>query len=211
VCPGEAHYQFPTGVVDKCGTCLGGPAPYTYVDTRDACGVCGGNTKRKADCTVGANGCPLVKPTAKILSFETRLVEKASLLRTRYLADVRRSKLNKCAISFSDANKLVTSAFNAIKSKSASVFREGIEVCTGSCVTISYAHEVQALEPYFKTLGAEASKAAKLVQQCYKARGIAPQNQSDGLNRTTQTVATVRTGLSNLIRECRKTNVCKKP
>lgn len=211
LCPGEANYQFPHGVMDKCGTCIGGPPPYTYVDKRDACGVCGGTTAKKADCTVGANGCPLVKPTAKILSFETRLVEKAGLLRTRYQADVRRAKVKKCPLSFADANKRVASAFGTIKSKSESVFREGIEVCSGSCVTVSYADDVKALKPHFKTLEVEASKAASLVKQCYKQLGIFHDNQGASASGTARTVAAVRTELGNLMRECRKTNVCKKP
>lgn len=209
VCPGETNYQFPGGVLDKCGTCVSGPTPYTYTDTRDVCGVCGGTTKKRTACTVGANGCPLVKPTAKILGFEKSLVEKASLLRNRYQSDVRRAKLNKCSISFAAANKRVTSAFSTIKTSSESVFRQGVEVCKGSCVTVSYANEVKALEPYFKILEVEASKSAKAVQQCYKKLGINKETQGGTPGETARTVAAVRAGLGNLIRECRKTNVCK--
>jgi hypothetical protein len=211
LCPSEPLYQFPSGSVDKCGTCLGGPPLYTYVDKRDACGVCGGKATQKKNCTIGPNGCPLVKPTAKILGFEKSLIEKASLLRGRYQSDLRRSKAKKCSISFAESNKRVAAAFNAIKSSSQSIFGAGIEVCQGSCVTVSYASEVKALTPYFKTLENEASTAAKLVQQCYKKLGINKETQGASPGETDRTVAAVRAGLGNLIRECRKTNVCKKP
>lgn len=208
LCPGESFYQYPTGATDKCGSCLGGPAPYTYVDRRDICGVCDGKTTKKKDCTVGVNGCPLVKPTAKILGFEKSLVEKATLLRTRYQADVRRGQVNKCGIVFGPSNKRVTKAFNKIKASAQAVFREGIEVCQGSCVTISYANEVQALTPQFRVLEAEASLAAKQVMTCYKKRRI-PRGTGGSNGSTSQTVASVRTGLNNLIEECRNTSVCK--
>jgi len=208
LCPGETFYQYPTGVTDKCGSCLGGPTPYTYVDRRDICGVCDGKTTRKQDCTVGVNGCPLVKPTAKILGFEKSLIEKAALLRTRYQADVRRAQVHKCGIAFGPSNKRLARAFNQIKASAESVFRRGVEVCQGSCVTVSYANDVEALTPQFKTLETEASWAAQQVKRCYMKFRI-PNGSTNGADSTSRTVATVRTGLNNLIRECRNTSVCK--
>ena len=208
LCPGEAFYQYPTGAIDKCGSCLGGPAPYTYVDRRDVCGVCDGTTTKKKDCTVGVNGCPLVKPTAKILGFEKSLVEKATLLRARYQADVRRAQVHKCGISVGAANKRVATAFNRIKTKAEAVFRQGVEVCQGSCVTVSYANDVEALSPQFKVLETDASRIAQQVKNCYKKFGI-PRGAGSAGSSTSQTVANVRTGLTNLIEECRKTDVCK--
>ena len=213
LCPGESKYQYPSGSKDKCGTCLNGPPSYTYKDARDVCGVCGGTTTKKDDCPFKERSCPLVKPTAKILGFETSLVEKASLLRTRYQADVRRATIHKCPLSFSESNKRVSEAFTKIKKRSAEVFRKGIQVCKGSCVTVSYAHEVKALTPQFKVLEVEASAAAKLVQKCYQQLRVSLQPHGDGppanTNRTSQTITTVRTGLNNLIRECQRTSVCK--
>lgn len=210
LCPGESRYQFPDGIKDKCGTCLNGPAPYTYVDKRDVCGVCGGKTTKKDNCTIGSNGCPLVKPNEKILGFEKRLVEKATLLKSRYLADVRRAKVRKCPLSFNEATKRVASAFNKIETKSAQVFRQGIEVCADSCITVSYAEDVKALTPQFKILEVEATTAAKLVQKCYQQLRVPVQSGGDGVSRTSQTVTSVRNGLNNLLRECQQTSVCKK-
>jgi len=210
LCPGEANYQYPTGLYDKCGICLGGPAPYTYVDRRDVCGVCDGKTTRKQDCTVGINGCPLVKPNATILGFEKSLIEKAALLRTRYQADVRRATTRKCGIPVTAASKRVSTAFNRIKTSAERVFRQGIEVCQGSCVTISYAQDVESLTPQFKILENEASKIAQQVKKCY-ARLRIPQGAGSGGGRgsTSQTVTNVRAGLNDLIQKCRRTNVCK--
>jgi hypothetical protein len=209
LCPGEPNYQYPGGSIDKCGTCLGGPPPYTYIDKRDVCGVCGGTTTSKAECTVGSNGCPLVKPTQKIVGFEKRLVAKADLLRSRYRADVQRAKSNKCAISFSESTSRVSLALTTIKTQSREVFRRGIEVCDGGCVTVSYADDVEALRPHFRVLEDEASKAARLVKQCYRRLGINNETDRAGRGGTARTVAAVRTGLGNLIRECRRTSVCK--
>jgi hypothetical protein len=208
LCPGEPLYQYPTGSVDKCGSCLRGPAPYTYIDRRDVCGVCYGKTNNKKDCSVGINGCPLVKPTAKILGFEKSLVEKAALLRNRYLADAQRANVRKCGIPLNASNKRVTSAFKRIKSSAAAVFRRGVEVCEGSCVTVSYVQAVEALAPQFKVLETDASAIAQQVKKCYRKLKI-PRGAGSGAGSTSQTVANVRTGLINLIEQCRQTNVCK--
>jgi len=208
LCPGEAKYQYPTGLQDKCGSCLSGPTPYSYVDRRDICGVCDGKTTRKQDCTVGINGCPLVKPNATILGFEKSLVEKAALLRTRYQADVRRAQVHKCGISVTAANKRVSTAFNRVKTSAEGVFRQGVEVCQGSCVTVSYANDVESLTPQFKILENEASKIAQQVKKCY-ARLHIPRGSANGGGSTSQTVTNVRAGLNDLIQKCRRTNVCK--
>ncbi len=208
LCPGEASYRFPGGSLDKCGTCLNAPAPYTYVDQRDICGVCGGTTKKIDDCTVGINGCPLVKPTQKILSFEKSLIEKASLLRARHTADVRRAKAKKCPISLKSSSKRASKAYSIITKSAQTIFRQGIEVCKGSCITVSYANDVKALSPQFAALEAEATFAAQQVQSCYKERGI-NKDPSNRPGETARTIASVRTGLNNLIRQCTKTNVCK--
>ncbi|MEY4667595.1 MAG: hypothetical protein RL518_294 [Pseudomonadota bacterium] len=208
LCPGEPSYQFPSGIVDKCGTCLNAPAPYTYIDRRDVCGICNGTTKKIENCTMGINGCPLVKPTAKILKFEKDLIQKAAILRSRYQADVRRATVRKCGISFTASNKKVASAFGTISKSAQKIFRQGIEVCSGSCVTVSYGKEVKALMPHFTILEAEAALAARNVKKCFKELGI-NKDPSGRPGETARTINAVRSGLSTLIRECSKTNVCK--
>jgi hypothetical protein len=101
-------------------------------------------------------------------------------------------------------------AFNRIKTSAERVFRQGIEVCQGSCVTVSYAQDVESLTPQFKILENEASKIAQQVKKCY-ARLRIPQGAGSGSGRgsTSQTVTNVRAGLNDLIQKCRRTNVCK--
>lgn len=209
LCPGEAFFQFPSGTIDKCGTCRNAPAPYTYVDRRDVCGVCDGPTKKVEDCTIGLNGCPLVKPTQKILAFERSVIEKASRLRDRYDADVRRAQLKRCGINFKGSKKKIASAYATITKNAQTIFRRGIEVCTGNCVTVSYANEVKSLTPQFTILENEAAAAAKKVQTCYKRLGIVMSPAGSRGRGTDNTISAVRAELGNLIRECSKTNVCK--
>ena len=209
LCPGEPFFRFPTGTFDKCGTCLNAPAPYSYIDYRDVCGVCNGKTIRIEDCTVGINGCPLVKPTLKILNFEKSLVEKAGRLRGRYEADVRRAKTRKCGISFTSSTKRIGSAYKAIAKSAQTIFRRGIEVCSGKCVTVSYADEVRALAPEFRILETEAASAAKQVKKCYKSLGISTLPAPSRGGATASTINAVRSELNTLIRECSKTDVCK--
>ncbi len=205
LCPGESLYQYPTGITDKCGTCRSGPSPYTYIDRRDVCGICDGKTKKKQDCSLGINGCPLVKPTAKILGFEKSLVAQATLLKKRFQADATRLVTNKCGTTFGPSSKRLATAFNQIKAAAEDLFQQGVEVCAGSCVTVSYANGVEALSPQFKILETESTRIAKQVKQCYQKLKI----PSGTGGSTTQTVANVRTGLITLIRQCRSTSVCK--
>jgi hypothetical protein len=205
LCPGESQYQYPTGITDKCGTCLSGPSPYAYRDRRDVCGICDGKTTRKQDCTLGINGCPLVKPTAKILGFERSLVTQASVLKKRFQADATRLRTHKCGTAFGPSTKRLTTAFNQIKATAEDLFQQGVEVCEGSCITVSYAKGIEALSPQFKILETQSTWIAKQVKQCYRRLKI----PSGTGGSATQTVANVRTGLNKLIQECRSTSVCK--
>ena len=149
-----------------------------------------------------------MKPTKKILSFERSLGEKAVRLRDRYNSDVRRAKAKSCGIQFKAASRRVSRAYSTIIKNAQTIFRQGIEVCKGSCVTISYANDVKALAPQFTILENEASLAAQKVQACYKNLGI-NKDPSGAPGETARTINSVRAGLNNLIRQCSKTNVCK--
>jgi hypothetical protein len=98
---------------------------------------------------------------------------------------------------------------STITKNAQTIFRRGIEVCTGNCVTVSYANEVKSLTPQFTILENEAAAAAKKVQTCYKRLGIVMSPAGSRGRGTDNTISAVRAELGNLIRECSKTNVCK--
>jgi len=221
-CPGDVGYAFPTGSKDTCGVCLNGPAPYTYTDGRDACGlcpadpnfattldacgVCGGSAKASNECSPPPD-CTIVAPTAKIKTFERRLIEKAEAVRDRFLGDKERWRRSKCTGPFAPIEKRFKQTFTTIASQSRTIFSRGIEVCGDACVTVSYAREVSDLGPSFDILERERSRAAKLVQRCYERRGIARQPSSS--DRVATTIKDIRRGLSRLIKECRNSTVCR--
>lgn len=206
LCPGETNYLFPGGSKDDCGECLGGPGIYTYNDRRDACGVCNGSATSNAACGTGGT-CKTVPPTAEIRAFERQLLDKTTLLRSRFTADLSRWKRNKCGAGFSALQKRITRAAENISRQGSEIFRKGIEVCSTACVTVSYANEVAALSPEFRILEDTTTRAARMVQQCYKRKGIAPSRSSNARN-TRDTITQVRQGLDKLITDCRSKRVC---
>jgi hypothetical protein len=221
-CPGEVGYTFPSGSKDQCGVCLNGPAPYAYIDSRDACdlcpsspsfgttldacGVCGGTAKTASEC-LPPPSCIIVSPTAKIRTFERRLLEKAGALRNRFLSDRGRWTRNKCTGPFSPIEQRIKRAFDTISAQGRSIFTRGIEVCGEECVTVSYASEVAALGPSFTTLERETLRAAKMVQRCYERRGVVRRSSPGG--RVVTTIKDVRRGLTQLIKDCRSSTVCR--
>lgn len=207
LCPGETSYSFPAGVKDECGTCLNGPAPFNYEDLRDVCGVCNGTATDPATCQDNST-CVTAQPTTQIRSFERRLLEKATTLRARFLGDLNRWKRKKCGVGFGPLERRVQRSFDKIVRQGRSIFTQGIRVCGGSCVTVSYANEVAALTPEFKMLEEMTSRGARMVQRCYQRRGITSAGSSSGQT-TRQTIAEVRKGLSVLINECKSSRVCR--
>lgn len=206
LCPGETNYLFPMGTKDTCGECLSGTGTYAYVDRRDACGVCGGTATSPAAC--GTNGaCSTVAPTAEIRAFERQLLDKAMVLRGRFTADLNRWKRNGCGLGFTALQKRASQAYGRISRRGGEIFGKGIEVCGNSCVTVSYANEVAALSPQFRILEDTSSRAARMVQQCYRRRGIAPSRRGNTRN-TRQTIVQVRQGLDRLISDCRSKRIC---
>jgi len=206
LCPGESNYLFPSGSKDDCGECLSGPGVYTYNDRRDACGVCDGTALSSASC--GSSGtCITVPPTAEIRAFERRLLDKASLLRSKFSGDLNRWKRNSCGGAFSILQKRIARAYERISRRGSLIFRKGIEVCSSGCVSVSYANEVAALSPEFRMLEDTTGRAARMVQQCYKRKGITSSSPGGGRN-TRDTIIQVRQGLDRLITDCRSKRVC---
>lgn len=200
-CPGEIGYNFPSGARDSCGICLNGPPPYTYSDVRDACGECGGSAVSVSQC------CTVVAPTSQIRDFENRLLEKAALLRKRFLSDVDRWNRHACPGSPRGAVRRVSKAFSVIAVEGKSIFQRGISVCGDSCVTVSFAARVSALQPQFAILEQETIATALKVKQCYAQKRVirAPGTSSSA----SKTIQDVRQGLQTLIKECRRSRVCK--
>jgi hypothetical protein len=214
LCPGASAYRYPTGTKDTCGVCISGPIGYTYQDLRDACGICGGSAKTKAECKDTTQSCTLVKPTRKIRNFEKRLVDNAGRLVKRFRDDANRSTRNKCALNLTTAEARVASAYRKIARRAEVTFRKGIKVCKGSCVTVSYAKQVRSLNRYFKVLEDESQATANLVKNCYERLNISRQpttNNNAGSNGgAAGVVQEVRDGVNKLIRDCQKTSVCHK-
>ena len=215
---------------DRCGVCLAGPPGYSYAQNNklDVCGVCSGDGKSCLDCNgivfgkakVDACGtcggtvasalecgksCSLVAATAEVLEFEKRLLKQAKTLRARYQSDVRRVKQNKCAINLKPISKEMNRSYELIRDSAKEIFQQGIEVCSDSCVTVSYAEKVQTLTPEFQSMEFQAKRLAKLVQKCYRRIGKTGKVGGPGLSTT---IATVRTGLNELIEDCRNRQVC---
>jgi hypothetical protein len=196
LCPSEPLYSYPAGSTDRCGVCLAGPPPYQYKGDPNGCPSTQSNCKR-------------IKPPAKILKFEEALLSKATRLKDRFVADSRRFALHSCPGSFLAEDQIVGDAFAAIAKAGRGIFRKGILVCGNSCVTLSYADQVSALRPKFSTLERHATKMAKRVVRCYRELGITSRNVPGGPG-TAALVSNVRSGLSRLIIECRRTRVCPK-
>lgn len=196
VCPSESKYNFPNGTVDACGVCVSGPPSYAYVDNTAVCESHKGN-------------CSFVAPTKQIRGFEQQLLKKAQALTSRFVADEKRFLDHKCPGSLAAADDRVTAAYQAIKDKGKEVFRQGVQVCGDSCVTVSFAADVKALTPQFKILEKEVTTTAQKVQSCYRKLGV-PLQPAKGGGRAAQTIAGVRQDLSKLIKDCQKTKVCPK-
>lgn len=220
---------------DACGTCFKGPPGYSYENEKkfdmcgvcsgnnstckdcagvingparlDACGVCGGLTTDPLACNVVTNRCVTVTATEDVKKFERQLVIKARTLRKRYLDERDRSTRNSCKIATSVSDEALAAAFRHIVTRSNEIFSAGVEVCGDSCITTSYATQVEALKPQFKILQQEVVSLAKKVNSCYKRRGIV-RNPQQGSRRVTETLTTVSRGLDRLIEECRKKQVC---
>lgn len=196
LCPGEQHYKFPLGDTDICGACLSGPTPYQYVD-------------KTRTCDVSSSGCMRVAPTKEIRGFEKDLLKKAQVLTGRFIEDSKRYLAKGCGADIALADQLVGDAYKVIVEKGREIFRRGVLVCGSSCVTISFAEEVKALTPQFAVIEKETGRMAKKVQQCYRRLGVTAVPTRGGAG-AAGTIASVRDGLSALLRNCQKSKVCPK-
>lgn len=195
-CPGETNYKFPAGTVDICGACLSGPAPYQYID-------------KTRSCDLSSSGCVRVAPTKEILGFEKDLLKKAEALKQRFIDDSRRYLGKACGADIALADQLVGDAYKLIAAKGREIFRRGVLVCDASCVTVSFADQVKALDPQFKLMERETRRMAKKVQQCYRKLGVSAIPTRGGAG-AAGTIADVQAGLSSLLRKCQRSRICPK-
>jgi hypothetical protein len=193
-CPTSSLYGKPK---DECGLC---PDSAEYGKGKDECGQCFG------DGTTCARSCVVVEATADVKEFERGLVRKARTLRARYLDERARSERVKCGISTTASLARVEGAYKAITERSKEIFSRGVEVCGDSCVTVSYAEQVEALLPQFKVIENQAVALAKRVKGCYTRLKI-PRGVG-GVQGVAQTVGGVNQGLQGLIERCRAQQVC---
>jgi hypothetical protein len=198
--------------VDICGVCGGNST--TCLDCAgqpfgklafDACGVCGGVISDVAKCSPITTTCTTVQASGDILEFEKKLSEKANKLAARYRDEERRSQRNKCGIDTKDSTRRVRSALQLIQSRGKEIFTSGVEVCGNSCVTVSYADEVTALSPQFQIMERETVSLARKVKECYRRKKIRSSSTTRGVSTTLQEV---RSGLQQLIRDCKDRRVC---
>jgi hypothetical protein len=147
-----------------------------------------------------------VKATAKVKKFERRLFSKARTLRSRFIDEKSRSERLQCGVNTVSGENLVKDAFSHIVGRSKEIFSKGVEVCGDSCVTVSYAEDVEKLLPYFKTIEKEAKFLARRVKKCYVRLGVV--RAAGGTGGLAETVSTVNRGLQGLIAACRKQRAC---
>jgi hypothetical protein len=205
---------FGTAKNDACGVCGGDGSSckdcagvINGLSKVDACGVCGGTTTDPLACSVNTLQCVTVAATDDVKKFERQLVTKARKLRTRYMAERARSKRTGCKIQTKTSDETIAAAFRHIVTRSNEIFSAGVEVCGDSCITTSYAAQVEALKPYFKILENQAVSLAKKVNSCYTRLGVS-RNPQEGSRGVADTVNTVSRDLNNLIEQCRKKKVC---
>jgi hypothetical protein len=213
---------------DVCGTCLAGPPGYSYTTARvldacgfcpgqasyqfpdgkkDACGTCGGSENNIARCFGSDSACTSVQATAEVKQFQKRLATKAKALRTQFNQERKRGKRNKCKIPVADGKKLFDSSYQKIMRRGKEIFLSGVEVCGNSCITTSYAQQVETLLPDFKVMQRETLFLARAVKNCYARRGIVRQGEGGGRG-VSGTIGTVTTGLQDLINDCKEQRVC---
>lgn len=203
-----------SSALDACGVCGGdgkscldcngvvnGPSKL------DACGVCGGTAKDVLSCASTPEACVVVPATNKVKEFERSLVSKAKAVRNRFKSELARSKRTKCSINAAPAQQVVQSAFEHITTRSKQIFLSGVEVCGDSCITTSYADEVQALMPEFKAMQKSTLALARKVKKCYAELGIT-RPETGGARGVQTTLGNVNQGLQDLIRRCRDQKVC---
>jgi hypothetical protein len=205
---------FGTSKDDVCGVCGGDGTSckdcagvINGSSKVDVCGVCGGSATDLLSCSVGALRCVIVKATDDVRKFERQLATKARKLRSRYMAERARSKRTGCKIATKESDDAVAGAFRHIVARSTEIFSAGVEVCGDSCITTSYAAQVEALKPQFKILENRAVSLAKKVNSCYTRLGVTRTPQGDGRG-VANTVNTVSRDLNNLIEQCKRKKVC---
>ncbi len=194
--------------LDQCGVCAGDGS--TCLDCNgipfgpsgvDACGVCGGAATSNTQC----GACVTVEATQDVLNFEKRLLRQAKTIRTRFNADKARALGAQCGLALKPMVKSINTAFETIKHSGTDIFTKGIEVCGSSCVTVTYADQVEALSPQFTTMERVAKKLANKVKKCYQKKKGKYQGSGAGVNGT---ITNIRNGLAQIIRECRDKQVC---
>jgi hypothetical protein len=174
---------------------------------RDACGVCGGKTADASACVTPVQSCVTVPATKKVREFESSLVLKARSVRSRFYGERNRALRSKCPVKLVEPRRLVDSSFKHVLTRSKQIFSTGVEVCGDSCITASYADQVEALMPEFKAMQSAALTLAKQVKRCYAQSGIQRTGNSEAPG-VRDTVGTVNQGLRDLIERCRSEKVC---
>jgi hypothetical protein len=204
---------FGTAALDICGVCAGNGT--SCLDCNgiangsskvDICGICGGAATDPTTCLNTDKSCVIVEATADVKKYEETLVMKAKSVRTRYNDERRRARRTKCKINLTKSTLTVNSAYDHIISRSRQIFSKGVEVCGNSCITTTYAEQVQSLVPEFKAMQKETLWLARQVKKCYASNGLA--RNGNGQRGVSETLGNVNQGLRELIEKCKKQKVC---
>lgn len=200
---GPPSYKY-TPATDECGLC---PSAPDYTRAKDACGVCGGSVRDSSKCVSAKSSCVTIAATKEVLEFEDRLMKQARKVLSRFRDESRRATRNDCQIDLRQMTNRVNQAFRIIRADGNATFTRGVEVCGDSCVTISYAAQVQALTPQFKVIERITTSLARQVSQCYRKKNI---TSAGGINGNATTFQSVNLGLAKLIDDCKNRQVCPK-
>lgn len=203
----------PTGL-DLCGVCGGDDSSCRDcagtplgASRLDACGICGGNVTDTNVCRAPTStACVTVAATREVLGFQKSLLQKAQLAMDKFKDELRRSVRNRCGVDTRATTRRMTAAYNLIRTQGQVIFSKGVEVCGDSCVTVSFAEQVAALNPQFRILERETVALATSVNRCFARKQI--KSGGSGKRGVAQTFKNVRTGLTKLIADCRASKVC---
>jgi hypothetical protein len=179
---------------------------------KDKCGVCGGTTFAEGvSCSVSGPTCVDVDAPAEIGAFQARFIKNARTLYERLLEESRRATANRCRINVSKEVREGRKEYNRLIEESRKIFHAGrIRVCGDDCATVAYADHTKAILPTFKSLSRRAVTMATSVATCIGPNRRTP-NPKRLPNSATQTAQGVRTGLNQLIEDCKQVGkICKK-
>jgi len=165
----------------------------------DACGVCGGTTTDVHNCPVVPSDCNLVAPTKEMKNIVSKIKKARNSIRSRFLADVKRSKgIGACKSITKTSIDKIKAQLDEINTRVDANILRSVLVCGEDCLTVSFANEVGEIRKMLNKVSKAAQSFAKKVVQCAPnssandAGGNAPRSDSalDQIVRDTKNIVT---------------------